>query len=78
MTFHLLYQPKVYARLASPARRISSTKVKIAKTQFAIPRGTHVSMTAMINHWDTQLFPDPDAFDPKRWLLPDGKPDYKL
>jgi cytochrome P450 len=35
-------------------------------------------MTAMINHWDTRLFPNPDAFDPERWLLSDGKPDYTL
>ncbi|KAE9374072.1 cytochrome P450 [Stipitochalara longipes BDJ] len=120
MTFHLLHQPKIYARLMKDLEGIDPSNLKWAqleqrpylwalvqeslrhqpgaagrsariareedlfyksqdgKTQFIIPRGTPVSMTAMINHWDTRLFPDPDAFDPERWLLPDGKPDYTL
>ncbi|EXL73801.1 hypothetical protein FOPG_10997 [Fusarium oxysporum f. sp. conglutinans race 2 54008] len=120
MTFHLLHQPKIYARLMKDLEGIDPNNLKWAqleqrpylwalvqeslrhqpgaaarsariareeelfyksqdgKTQFVIPRGTPVSMTAMINHWDTRLFPDPDAFNPERWLLPDGKPDYTL
>lgn len=120
MTFHLLYQPKIYARPMKNLEGIDPTNLKWAQleqrpclwalvqeslrhqpgvagrsariareedlfyksqdsnTQFTILRGTPMRMTAMINHWDTRLFPDPDAFDPERWLLPDGKPDYKL
>ncbi|KAF5636746.1 trichodiene oxygenase [Fusarium tjaetaba] len=120
MTFHLLHQPKIYARLMKDLEGVDQNNLKWAqleqrpylwalvqealrhqpgaaarsariareeelyyksqdeKTQFVIPRGTPVSMTAMINHWDTRLFPDPDAFNPDRWLLPDGKPDYTL
>ncbi|KAK3401370.1 cytochrome P450 [Sordaria brevicollis] len=46
--------------------------------EYVIPRGTPVGMTSMIQHWDEELFPQPDEFLPERWLLEDGKPDYKL
>ncbi|KAL8404305.1 hypothetical protein RB594_009241 [Gaeumannomyces avenae] len=39
---------------------------------WVIPRGTPVSMTPWINHWDEDLYPDPDGFGPDRWLLDDG------
>ncbi|KAH7210303.1 cytochrome P450 [Fusarium oxysporum] len=75
----LRHQPGAAARSARIAREEELFyKSQDGKTQFVIPRGTPVSMTAMINHWDTRLFPDPDAFNPERWLLPDGKPDYTL
>jgi len=47
-------------------------------TEFVIPRGTPIGMTSMINHWNEEFFPDPDEFLPERWLLEDGKPNYKL
>lgn len=46
--------------------------------EWVIPRGTPVGMTSMIQHWDEELFPNPDEFMPERWLLEDGKPDFKL
>ncbi|CCC14864.1 hypothetical protein SMACR_07590 [Sordaria macrospora] len=54
--------------------------------EWVIPRGTPVGMTSMIQHWDEELFPQPDDFLPERWLVTekdgDGKmmvkPDYKL
>lgn len=47
------------------------------KTEWVIPRGTPIGMTSMINHWDKDLFPNPDDFVPERWLV-DGQPNYKL
>lgn len=51
-------------------------------TDWVIPPGTPVSMTSMINHWDEDLFPAPDSFEPERWLLDDGnggvKPNFEL
>ncbi|KAH9885543.1 cytochrome P450 monooxygenase-like protein [Xylariomycetidae sp. FL2044] len=46
--------------------------------RFVIPRGTPVSMTSIIQHRNTTLFPEPLEFKPERWLLPDGKPNYAL
>jgi cytochrome P450 len=34
-------------------------------------------MTSMINHWNKEIFPNPDDFTPERWL-DNGKPNYKL
>ncbi|KAL2151657.1 hypothetical protein VTH82DRAFT_6755 [Thermothelomyces myriococcoides] len=45
--------------------------------EWVIPRGTPIGMTSMINHWDPELFPDPDDFKPERWLV-DGQPNHKL
>lgn len=48
------------------------------KSDWVIPRGTPIGMTSMINHWNTELFPDPDEFVPERWLLENGLPNYHL
>ncbi|KAK3321818.1 cytochrome P450 monooxygenase-like protein, partial [Apodospora peruviana] len=48
------------------------------QVEYVITRGTPIGMTSMINHWDERLFPNPDDFNPDRWLLADGQPNYKL
>lgn len=53
-------------------------KSRDGSVEFVIPRGTPIGMTSMINHWDKELFPDPDEFNPERWLGNDGQPNYKL
>ena len=52
-------------------------KSRDEKTQWAIPRGTLIGMTSMINHWDKRLFPDPDEFILERFLE-DGKRNREL
>ncbi|KAH8701276.1 putative cytochrome P450 [Phaeosphaeriaceae sp. PMI808] len=37
-------------------------------TDLRIPAGVHVSMNSVMIHRNPQLFPDPDAFHPERWL----------
>lgn len=53
-------------------------KSQDGKTEWVIPRGTPIGMTSMINHWNGDLFPNPDEYLPERWLLEDGAPNYKL
>ena len=45
--------------------------------EYVIPRGTPISMTSMINHYNAELFPEPEKFLPERWLG-QGSPDRKL
>ncbi|KAL1959777.1 hypothetical protein VTO42DRAFT_1363 [Malbranchea cinnamomea] len=45
--------------------------------EWVIPRGTPIGMTSMINHWNEELFPEPDKFIPERWLV-NGQPNHKL
>lgn len=35
-------------------------------------------MTSMINHYDPELFPQPDEYSPERWILKDGQANYAL
>ncbi|KAF4960058.1 hypothetical protein FSARC_10553 [Fusarium sarcochroum] len=52
-------------------------KSRDGNIEWFIPRGTPIGMTSMINHWDKEIFPNPDEFIPERWLE-NGKPNYKL
>ncbi|RYF01989.1 MAG: cytochrome P450 [Oxalobacteraceae bacterium] len=44
------------------------------QTSWIIPRGTPIGMTSMINHWNADLFPEPDEFRPERWLDEEDMP----
>ncbi|PGG95967.1 hypothetical protein AJ79_09787 [Helicocarpus griseus UAMH5409] len=52
-------------------------KSQDGSVKWVIPRGTPIGMTSMINHWNKELFPNPDEFIPERWLV-EGQPNYKL
>ena len=70
----LRMMPGVSHRSARIAREEELVyKSKDGKTEHVIPRGTPIGMTSMINHWNTEFFPDPDEFIPERWL---GDPRY--
>jgi cytochrome P450 len=37
-----------------------------------LPGGTEVGISPWVVHYDTELFPDPEKFQPERWLSPDA------
>jgi cytochrome P450 len=37
---------------------------------YVVPRGTVVGMSTYLIHRNPDIFPDPDTFDPDRWLDP--------
>jgi len=44
---------------------------------FALPKGTVVNMTSWLMHRDSTAFPDPEKFDPERWLGDVKKAQYQ-
>lgn len=52
-------------------------KSQDGSVEWVIPRDTPIGMTSMINHWNTELFPNPDEFLPERWLV-NGQQNYQL
>nr|WGZ60588.1 cytochrome P450 [Fusarium tricinctum] len=74
----LRVMPGVSHRSARIAREEDLVyKSKDGNVEWVIPRGTPIGMTSMINHWNKEIFPNPDDFTPERWL-DNGKPNYKL
>lgn len=74
----LRMMPGVSHRSARIAREEDLVyKSRDGKVEWVIPRGTPIGMTSMINHWNRDLFPNPDEFTPDRWLV-DGQPNYQL
>ncbi|KAG4263688.1 hypothetical protein FPRO04_11349 [Fusarium proliferatum] len=74
----LRVMPGVSHRSARIAREEDLVyKSKDGNVEWVIPRGTPIGMTSMINHWDKDIFPNPDEFIPERWLE-GGKPNFKL
>ena len=74
----LRMMPGVSHRSARIAREEDLVyKSRDGKVECVIPRGTPIGMTSMINHWNRDLFPNPDEFTPDRWLV-DGQPNYQL
>ncbi|KAL4891682.1 cytochrome P450 [Aspergillus ambiguus] len=63
------------ARIAPDEELIYSSQD--GNVEWIIPRGTPIGMTSMINHWNKELFPNPDSFNPDRWII-NGQPNYKL
>lgn len=41
--------------------------------KYRIPAGTPVGMTVMFMHMDERLYPDPQKFDPERWVNPENR-----
>lgn len=69
--------PGVSHRSARIAREEDLVYKSVDGATWVIPRGTPIGMTSMINHWNKDLFPEPDEFIPERWLV-DGQPNYQL
>ncbi|KAI1271765.1 cytochrome P450 [Xylaria sp. FL0933] len=65
----LRLHPAVISRMAriSPERDIVYHDTKRHKT-YVIPAGTPTSMTTLITHTDPELFEEPLAFLPQRWI----------
>ncbi|KAL9015525.1 MAG: hypothetical protein Q9185_007080 [Variospora sp. 1 TL-2023] len=49
-----------------------SPDVDLQYKDHVIPKGTPVGMTSLIMHYSPSVFPDPNTFDPERWLQADS------
>lgn len=63
----LRMSPGVATRMA----RIAPDR-EIRYGSYAIPAGTPVGMTVLLMHYDEKQYPDPQTFDPERWLGPES------
>ncbi|KAI0849536.1 trichodiene oxygenase [Daldinia vernicosa] len=57
-------------RLSSPVGRLPRVSVDepLQYHEYIIPRGTPVSQSAYFVHNDPEIYPNPDSFDPGRWI----------
>jgi len=60
-------------RIAPDETLIYEGKFRDKPVQYAIPPGTAIGMSSVIMHTDEDLFPEPNEFQPGRWLTEDGK-----
>ncbi|EFQ97138.1 hypothetical protein MGYG_00181 [Nannizzia gypsea CBS 118893] len=58
--------------------RYSSTAKTTEWVEYDIPKGTPVGMTSALIHVNPDIFPDPYAFNPDRWLDEHGKRHRRL
>lgn len=45
---------------------------------YVIPKGTTIGMSALVNHYDKEMFPEPETYEPERWIDADGMPDHGM
>ncbi|EXU96501.1 cytochrome P450 [Metarhizium robertsii] len=63
-----------YLVVLTPVVRIDRTVPRVAPTEalkykyYVIPSGTPISSSSYILHRDASIFPDPERFDPERWV----------
>lgn len=66
MTFYLLFSRLGYGSIHRLARVFDSYDLHYG--DIVIPRGTPVSMSSKFMHEHPAVFPDPEKFDPGRWI----------
>ncbi|KAK2616577.1 hypothetical protein QQS21_000400 [Conoideocrella luteorostrata] len=64
----------------APFRFVSQVESRgvTKRTEYTIPQGTPVGMTATLVHIDPDLFPEPYVFRPERWLSENGERHHHL
>lgn len=45
---------------------------------YVVPRGTTTGMSAFINHFNEQLFPDSEKYELKLWIDAESKPNDEM
>ena len=58
---------RLYPGLATRLARIAPDR-DLVFNKWIIPAGSPVSMTTFMLHRDETLYPNPDVFDPERWM----------
>jgi cytochrome P450 len=45
---------------------------------YTIPRGTAIGMSAFVSHNNKDVFPEPEKYDPERWIDAQGMPNHAM
>jgi cytochrome P450 len=45
---------------------------------YVIPKGTPIGMSSFINHNNEEVFPEPEEYEPERWIDAQGNPNYLM
>jgi cytochrome P450 len=72
LTAVLMEGMRLSPAIATRSQRIAPDR-DLVYGDWRIPAGTPVGMTVLLMHTDERLYPDPQRFDPERWLNPETR-----
>ncbi|RYO90214.1 hypothetical protein DL766_006137 [Monosporascus sp. MC13-8B] len=73
LTAVLMEGQRLSPAIGGRSQRIAPDRELVYDDKWRIPTGTPVGMTVLMMHLDERLYPDPQWFNPERWVDPESQ-----